>query len=306
MGKVVVIGSSNTDMVVSTDKAPLPGETVLGSGFFMAPGGKGANQAVAAARSGAKVVFVTRLGRDDFGKNSLAGYKRDGLDITYVSFDKEEPSGTALIAVDKKAQNSIVVAPGANWKLSPSDIKRAEAAIKNAACIVLQQEIPEETVECAIDLACAHKVPVILNPAPARKIKKVILKKVYLLNPNETEAQFLTGVKITGERSAKSAATKLLGLGPENVIISLGSRGVFAAGRGFEMLVPAFKVKAVDTTAAGDTFTGGFAAAFASGSDFYECVRFGSAAAALCVTKKGAQSSIPYRKEVEQFLNHRK
>ena len=306
MGKVVVIGSSNTDLVVRADKAPAPGETVLGSGFFMAPGGKGANQAVAAARAGAKVVFITKLGKDMFGKTALANFKRDRLDAAYVDFDKGEPSGTALITVDKKAQNSIVVAPGANWKLSPSDIKRAESAIKSAACVVLQQEIPEETVECAISLAFAHKVPVILNPAPARKINKAVIKKVYLLNPNETEAQFLTGVKITSEKSAKAAAKKLLRLGAANVIITLGSRGVFAAGRGFEMPVPAFKVKAIDTTAAGDTFTGGFAAAFVSGKDFYECVRFASAAAALCVTKKGAQSSVPYRKEVEQFLNHRK
>ncbi len=305
MKVVVVIGSSNTDMVVSTDKAPLPGETVLGSGFFMAPGGKGANQAVAAARSGAKVIFVTRLGRDVFGKTALANFERDGIDAAYVFIDKSEPSGTALITVDKKAQNSIVVAPGANRKLSPSDIKRAEAAIKNAACVVLQQEMPEETVEFAVSLAHAYKVPVILNPAPARKINKAVLKKVYLLNPNETEAFFLSGIKIAGKSSAKAAAAKLLRFGPENVIITLGSKGVFAAGKGFEMFVPAFKVKAVDTTAAGDTFTGGFAAALAAGKDFYDSVRFGSAAAALCVTKKGAQSSIPFLAETVRFLGSR-
>ncbi len=306
MKAVVVIGSSNTDMVLRAKKAPLGGETVIGSDFCMIPGGKGANQAVAAAKAGAGVIFISKLGRDIFGDNLLANFKKEGLDTRFVFRDKTEPTGAALITVDDRAQNSIVVAAGANFRLLPSDIKKAAEEIKHAACIVLQQEIPENSVAFAIALGNRYKVPVILNPAPARKLPVSLLKKLYMLDPNESETEFLTGIKVINISTARKAAARLLACGVKHVIITLGKKGVFACGKGFEMLVPAFKVKAVDTTAAGDAFTGGFACALAEKKDFYECVKFGSAAAALAVTKLGAQSSLPARTEIRQFLSRQK
>ncbi|MFH1074388.1 MAG: ribokinase [Candidatus Firestonebacteria bacterium] len=306
MKKVVVIGSSNTDMAVRTKNIPSGGETVLGKGFLMTQGGKGANQAVAAARAGAKVVFISKLGRDVFGDKALAGFKKEKIVTKYVSRDKNAPSGIALIVIDEHAENSIVVVSGANYRLLPSDIKKAEREIKNAACVVLQQEISEQTAAYSVDLAYKYNVPVILNPAPARKISKTILKKIFLLNPNEKEAEFLTGIKISNIKSARKAAARIKANGVKNVIITLGKRGVFAAGNGFEMRAPAFKVKAVDTTAAGDAFTGGFAFALAKKKEFCECVRFGMAAAALAVTKRGAQSSLPGKRQIARFLSRQK
>ena len=306
MKTVVVIGSSNTDMVIRTEKAPVGGETVLGCGFLVVPGGKGANQAVAAARAGARVIFISKLGSDIFGDRALANFKKAGLDTRFVSRDKKEPSGVAIITVDKNAQNSIVVALGANSKLFPGDIKKAKEEIKAAACVVLQQEMPEKTVAYSIELALKLNVPVIFNPAPARKLPGALLKNIYLLNPNETEAEILTGIKITDTASVRRAAAKLKASGVKNVIITMGKKGVFAAGKGFEMRFPAFKVKALDTTAAGDAFTGGFACALAEEKDFCECVKFGSAVAALAVTKMGAQSSLPARTEINQFLSRQK
>lgn len=293
-------------MVIRTKKAPVGGETVLGGGFLMVPGGKGANQAVAAVKAGARVIFVSKLGEDIFGDRSLANFKKEGLDTRFVSRDKKEPSGVAIITVDEKAQNSIVVALGANSKLLPPDIKKAETEIKKAACVVLQQEMPEKTVAYVLKLASGYKVPVIFNPAPARKIPVSLFKSVYMLNPNETETKILTGIKPTDTASARKAGAKLMSFGVKHVIITMGKKGVFACGKGFEMQVPAFKVKAVDTTAAGDAFTGGFAAAFAEKKDFYECVKFGSAVAALTVTKMGAQSSLPSRTEIRKFLSKKK
>lgn len=306
MKHVVVIGSSNTDLVAKTKKAPVGGETVLGDGFLMTQGGKGANQAVAAARAGAKVVFVAKLGKDVFGDKALSGFKKEKIVTKYITRDKTAPSGIGLIVTDENAENSIVVASGANYKLFPSDIKKAKKEIKDAACVVLQLETPEKTVAYSVNLAYKYNVPVILNPAPARKISKEILKKIFLLNPNEKEAELLSGVKITDLKSVRKAAAKLKAKGVKNVIITLGKRGVFAAGSGFEMMVPAFKVKAIDTTAAGDAFTGGFAFAFANKKDFYECITFGMATAALTVTKRGAQASLPNKSQIAKFLSRQK
>jgi ribokinase len=306
MRNVIVIGSANTDMVVKTKNIPSGGETVLGGDFLMAQGGKGANQAVAAARAGASVVFIARLGRDVFGEQAVAAYKRENIDVSFIKRDEKAPSGVALIVTDRSAENSIVVAGGANYRLLPADIKKAEKEIKNAACVVLQQEIPEKTVEYSVNLAYRYKVPVILNPAPARKIPGTILKKVFLLNPNETEAGILTGINVTGATSVRKAAAILKAKGVKNVIITLGKSGVYAAGDGFEITVPAFKVKAVDTTAAGDAFTGGFAFAFANRKDFSDCIRFGMATAALAVTKRGAQPSLPTKSEIARFLSRQK
>lgn len=296
--KITVIGSSNTDMVIQLDRIPRPGETVLGGEFTTAAGGKGANQAVAAARAGGDVTFVARLGRDVFGDQALAGFARDGIRTDFVFRDPRSPSGVALIFVAKDGENCIAVAGGANQRLSPADVQRAKAAILKAQAVVLQLETPLETIEAATRIAARAKVPVLLNPAPARPLPSRLLALVSILTPNETEAEQLTGVAVTNDASARLAAAKLLAKGVQTIIITLGSRGAFVATRDRQTLVPGFKVKAVDTTAAGDVFNGALAVALAEDQPLIEAVRFANAAAAISVTRLGAQPSAPRRREI--------
>lgn len=299
--RVTVVGSANTDMIIKLARIPRPGETILGGEFATAAGGKGANQAVGAARAGAQVTFVARVGGDSLGDQAIQGYRRDGICVDYVFRDKQAPSGVALIFVAQDGENSIAVASGANAKLSPKDVLRAERAIAGSSVLLTQLETPLETVRAA--LLTAHKagVPVILNPAPARPLPGSILKLVSILTPNETEAELLTGIRVKTEASVRQAAAVLLRRGVKSVVITLGSRGALIATAQGQELISGHKVKAVDTTAAGDIFNGALAVALAEGKELRDCVAFANAAAALSVTKFGAQPSAPKRSEILRF-----
>jgi ribokinase len=299
---IIVVGSSNTDMIIKLDHLPQPGETILGGEFVTAAGGKGANQAVAAARAGGKVTFIARVGRDMFGDEAIAGFRRDGINLNHLLRDAAAPSGAALIFVAKGGENSIAVAGGANGRLSPADVKKAKSAFASASAVVMQLETPLETVQAAAELAAKAGVRVVLNPAPARPLPDKLLKLVSILTPNETEAELLTGIKVSDVRTAGQAADKLLAKGVATVILTLGARGAFVAGAEIRELVPGFKVKSVDTTAAGDTFNGALAVALGEGRMLIDSVRFANAAAAISVTRMGAQPSAPTRKEIDQFL----
>lgn len=303
--KIVIIGSSNTDMIIKTSRIPKPGETILGGDFSIAPGGKGANQAVSAARAGGNVVFIARVGDDMFGRQSVEGFAADSINTENIITDKNAPSGVALIFVDSKGENSIAVASGANANLLPSDIAFSKDVIQSAEIVLMQLEIPIETVRAVVEIAAENKSKVILNPAPARPLNDEILRDITIITPNETEAELLTGIKVSNERGAEKAAGILLSKGIENVIITLGARGVYAAGSGFNGIVPAFSVNAEDTTAAGDVFNGVLATALAEKMPLIDAVKFSNAAAALSVTKLGAQTSAPYRAEIETFLEER-
>lgn len=299
---IVVVGSSNTDMIIKLERIPKPGETIIGGEFVTAAGGKGANQAVGAARAGGAVAFVARVGQDMFGERAVAGFVKDGINVDCVFKDKASPSGVALIFVAKDGENSIAVASGANARLSPADVKKARKALGAASVLVMQLETPLATVQAAAELAAALDVPVILNPAPARPLPDELLKRVSLLTPNETEAELLTGVKVDSDEAAAKAAQALLAKGVQTVIITLGARGAFVATAAGSQIVPGFKVTPVDTTAAGDIFNGALAVALAEGRPLMEAVRFANAAAALSVTKMGAQPSAPRRKDIERLL----
>ncbi len=298
--KIVVIGSCNTDMVINLDRLPLPGETLLGGQFFMNSGGKGANQAVAAARLGGKVIFIAKVGNDPFGIRSLDQYKAEGIGTKHVLVDKEHPSGVALILVDSHGENSIAVASGANAYLMPKDIDEAQSAIKDSDIVLMQLETPMETVERAALIAKQEGKKVILNPAPAQPLSASLLECLYMLIANETEAEFISGVQITDMNSVARAADIICSKGVENVVITLGSKGAFIKERGAYHQVPALKVKAVDATAAGDTFCGAVCVALAEDKGITEAVEFANRAAAVTVTRMGAQSSLPYRREVER------
>lgn len=299
---ILVVGSSNTDMIIKLDRIPRPGETILGGQFITAAGGKGANQAVGAARAGGNVTFVARVGRDMLGDQAIAGFHEDGICTDFIFRDKTAPSGVALIFVAKDGENSIAVAGGANAKLSPADVKKARAAIIRANTVVMQLESPLDTVQAAAEIAAKAGVRVILNPAPARELPDELLRLVSILTPNETEAELLTGIKINDQATASRAAASLLARGVETVILTLGARGALVAHKNGEQLVPAFKVKAVDTTAAGDVFNGALAVAISEGRPMLDAVVFANAAAAISVTRLGAQLSAPKRKQIEQLI----
>jgi ribokinase len=282
-----------------------PGETILGGEFCTAPGGKGANQAVAAARAGGDVAFVARVGDDMFGSEALKGFVADGINIDHVIKDATAPSGVASIVVDKNGENSIAVAGGANAKLSPADIEAAEKTITGADILVMQLETPIETVTAAATMAHAKGVKVILNPAPARPLTDDLLKTVSILTPNETEAELLTGIGVENEDDARKAAEALLERGVSTVLVTLGENGVIIASADGVKKVDAFDVDPVDTTAAGDVFNGALAVAIAEGSQLEKAVLFANAAAAMSVTKLGAQPSAPTRDEIDEFMkNH--
>ena len=299
---ILVVGSSNTDLIIKAARIPRPGETILGGEFVRAAGGKGANQAVAAARAGGTVTFIARVGRDVNGDQAVAGFAADGINVKHVIRDPTRPSGVALILVDQSGENSIAVASGANDKLSPADVRRAKGAFRGSRVVLLQLETPLPAVVAAAALAAAAGVRLVLNPAPARPLPAQLLKRIYLLTPNESEAELLTGVKVTNEATAANAAAKLLARGVQNVIITMGSRGAFVAGKNLRQLIPGFKVRAVDATGAGDVFNGAIVVALAEDRALLEAARFASAAAAISVTRFGAQPSAPTRQEIEAVL----
>lgn len=293
---IVVLGSTNTDMVISGAKIPVPGETVSGGSFMMNPGGKGANQAVAVARLSARrrqCVFIAKVGDDLFGRDTARRLKAEGIDARLI-VDKTAASGTALILVDRKGQNCISVALGANGTLSPEDVAPFASDIERADALLLQLETPLETVLWAARTAHAKGVHVILNPAPAAKLPRELYACLDWITPNETEAELLTGVKVADLASAQAAERVLKRRGVAHVAITLGAKGCYAAGR----IHPCVKVKAVDTVAAGDTFNGAFVVALAEGKSVDEAIAFAQAAAARAVTRPGAQSSVPFRREV--------
>jgi ribokinase len=297
--RIVVVGSSNMDLVVRVPRLPAPGETLSGTDFRTLPGGKGANQAVAAARMGASVSFVACVGDDAFGAELSAGLARDGIDISHVRRLSGVPTGIACIAVDDGGRNSIMLVPGANAALDSRHVHAAEPLLADAAALVCQLEVPLEAVAAAIEAASRQRVTVILNPAPARQLDMALLGKVDFLVPNESEASLLSGIPVTDVESARRAAAVLRERGPRHVIVTLGAQGAWIAAPDAAFHLPAPRVNAVDTTAAGDTFIGGFAAALAAGADLRAAVALGQRAAAVSVTRFGAQASIPYRHELD-------
>lgn len=299
--RILVIGSSNTDMTVRSATLPKPGETVLGGDFRMGPGGKGANQAVAARLLGGEVTFVCKLGRDMFGEGASKHYESCGLDTSKILWS-DKPSGVALITVDSKAENSIVVASGANADMTVTDIDSVADIIKSSGILLLQLEIPMNAVVHAAEIAYNAGVQVVLNPAPAAVLPAELLKCVSILIPNETEASAISGIDINNFETAAAAAERLKGMGVREVIITMGSRGSVVCD-GDCTFVPAVKVNAVDTTAAGDTFCGGVCVALSEGKDLLEAVKFATAASSIAVQRPGAQDSIPNRCEVDKLLN---
>jgi ribokinase len=297
-GTIVVVGSTNTDMVIKTDRFPQPGETLLGGEFFLNPGGKGANQAVAAARLGGKVTFLAKVGNDLFGQQSLQQFRREGINTDFIGTDPDRPSGVALITVDGKGENTIVVASGANGALSVQDVTKAAPAIILADILLLQLEIPMATVVEAARLAAEAGKKVILNPAPAASLPDELFPHLFLITPNRSEAEELTGVKIRETADAEKAAQKLRAKGVAHVVVTLGSDGALISDGSHSRHIPAPAVTAVDTTAAGDVFNGALAVALAEGLELEEAVVFASQAAAISVTRMGAQASAPYRREV--------
>ncbi|MHB8093783.1 MAG: ribokinase [Candidatus Aminicenantales bacterium] len=307
-GKIIVVGSSNTDMVVRAPRLPKPGETVLGDRFLMVPGGKGANQALAARRaldpwSGGEVVLIARIGDDAFGRSALESLRQEGVAVDSVIVDPLSPSGVALIIVDGRGENMIAVAPGANSRLSPADIEQARDRITSASVLLAQLEIPIESVHAAAEIASSAGAKVIINPAPAQPILHGdLLSHVSIMTPNETETEILTGIRILTDKDLEDAADCLLSIGLEAAFITLGSRGVYVATSGFKELIPAFSVESIDATGAGDVFNAGLAVALSEGKSLPEAALFANAAAALSVTRTGARAAVPRRVEIENLL----
>lgn len=294
--KVLVIGSSNTDMVVQTAEFPKPGETVLGGEFLMNAGGKGANQAVAAARLGANVRFVAKIGKDLFGQEAKNGFLKEGLDIEYLIETADYASGVALITVNANGENEIVVASGANMNLLPSDLP--DEIFQNVDFALIQLEIPLETITYIIDKCRSMGIKVIMNPAPAASLDKQLLASIHLITPNETETELLTGIYPGNAETMQEASNYFHHAGIAHVIITLGSAGVYLSNKKYAEIIPAQKVKTLDTTAAGDVFNGAILTALASGEDWPEACRFACKASAISVTRIGAQNSAPYQHEL--------
>lgn len=294
---IVVVGSLNMDLVLRVARVPEAGETLTGRQFSVVPGGKGANQAVACARLGAPVALVGRVGADSFGTELRQAMAADGIDIGHVSTDAQAATGVAMIMVDDAAQNRIVLAPGANATLGPLHIDAA-AAIERAALVILQLEVPLATVEHAIGLATRAGRPILLNPAPVQALPDRLWPTIDYLIPNESEAAALAGVPVTDPSSGFEAARILRARGVRHVLVTLGEQGVVIAGPDGERHLAVQPVRAIDTTAAGDTFIGGFATGLLEGLPLHEAAHLGQRAAALCVTRRGAQPAIPFRAEL--------
>jgi len=299
--RIVVVGSCNTDMVIKADRLPVPGETILGGTFFMNPGGKGANQAVAASRMGGNVTLISKTGNDVFGKQSVMLYTAENIKTDFIYSDPKHPSGVALITVDSQGENCIVVASGANAYLNPSDIDKASSEIESSDLVLMQLEIPIETVEYVAEMASNKGIKVILNPAPARALSNSLLKNLYIIIPNKSEAEILSGIKVSDIESAKQAADIISAKGVDIVVITLGSQGALIKEYNEYLFVEAFKVEALDTTAAGDTFCGSFCVGLSEGRSIPEAVKLAARAAAITVTRMGAQASIPYRSELSSL-----
>jgi ribokinase len=304
---IYVVGSSNTDMVVKAAKLPSPGETVLGGTFLMNPGGKGANQAVAASRLGGKVTFVSCVGNDVFGKKAVQQFRDEKINTNYIASNTQYPSGMALINVDESGENTIVVAPGANTQVSIPLVEAALQSLPADGIVLVQLEIPLESVEYVVEQAPLKNARVILNPAPATKLKDDLLKNLYLITPNESEAELLTGIHILDDDDANIAACVLHEKGVPNVVITLGAKGALLSesGKSTHIKAPSIE-KVTDTTAAGDCFNGAIAVALAEGKDLLTAVTFACHAASISVTRMGAQSSLPNRKEVDDLLTSMK
>ena len=296
--KILVIGSSNTDMTIKSQRLPSPGETIMGGVFHMGPGGKGANQAVAAKRLGGDVTFICKVGRDLFGENAVKGYRKEGIDTSHTLYS-DKASGTALILVDESGENCIAVAPGANGDITPADIDSVAEVIKQSDFLILQLEIPVESVLRAAQIAHEVGVYVILNPAPAAKLPKEIFKYISLITPNQTESTLMTGVNVKDEASRDEAVAAFHSMGVKDIIITLGSKGSLVCEGNSKVLVEALKVKAVDATAAGDTFCGAVCVALSEGKSLEDAARFATKASALTVQKMGAQDSIPYITDIK-------
>lgn len=299
--KIIVIGSCNTDMVINANHLPVPGETVMGGEFIMNSGGKGANQAVAVARLQGNVYFIAKTGNDLFGRRSIEQYKDEGIHVEYISSDASLPSGVALIIVDEQGENCIAVASGANGLLCPQDIEKAHAIIEEGDLLLMQLEIPMETVEYAARIAKQKGKRVVLNPAPARALSAELLSNLYMIVPNESEAEFLSGIKVVDWESARKATDIISDKGVEVVAITLGAKGAFIKEGNKYYEVTNNKVKAIDTTAAGDTFCGALCVALAEDKSVLDAVRFACKCASVTVTRAGAQSSLPYRKEIDKL-----
>lgn len=295
--KILVIGSSNTDMTVLAERLPIPGETILGGKFIMGPGGKGANQAVAAQRLGGKVAFICKVGKDIFGEKAIKQYNNEGMCTKGIMLS-DKPSGVALITVDTHAENSIVVASGANADITVADIEAAKTDIESASILLLQLEIPVDAVVRAAKIAHEAGVYVVLNPAPVCKLPDEIYNYLSLIIPNQTEVELMTGIEAKDEVGAAKAVQVLQQKGVKDVIVTMGSKGSMIYQNGETTLVPAHKVDAVDTTAAGDTYCGALCVALSEGMNLIEAAKFATAASALTVQKRGAQDSIPYRKDI--------
>ena len=303
--KIVVVGSLHMDLTVKTERIPQIGETVLGRHFSMSPGGKGANQAAAAAKLGANVALVGRVGADTLGRKLIENAKGKGIDTGYIVEDRETATGVALIIVDGKGNNVIAVASGADMKCCPQDIDRAEKIIKSSEVLSIQLEMPLHLVEYAIDKAFREGVKVILNPSPAQQLSDTLLRKVHVLTPNETEAEVLSGCKVTGVRAAKMVAENIRERGVENVIVTLGKNGAVIATEEETVHVRGIDVNTVDATGAGDAFCGALAVAISSGKELKEAVMYSNCAGALATTKIGAQEALPKASELESFMKSR-
>lgn len=293
-----MIGSSNVDMVVRTSHLPAPGETILGGEFFMNQGGKGANQAVAIKRLGGNLIFMAKLGNDVLGRQSVGYFKKEGIDTRYIALDEDSASGVALISVDDHAENSIVVASGANMLLNEQDVDKMLEEMCEGDILLMQLEIPLQTVEYAARKAFGKGVKVVLNPAPARSLPKELFRHLYMVTPNRIEAEMLTGIKIANDADVEKVAEEICAMGVKNVIITLGSKGCLIREEGVSYRIDAFKVAPVDTTAAGDTFNGALCVGLSEGMDLKQAAVMASKASSIAVTRMGAQSSIPYREEL--------
>ena len=303
--KIYVIGSSNTDMVVKSNFLPKPGETVIGDTFLMNPGGKGANQAVSACKLGADVTFITKVGNDMFGKKAVNNFKKIGIKTDYIRIDKINSSGVAIIMVDKSGENSISVAPGANNSLTIKDVNFIEEKLKADDYVLIQLEIPKTVVEYLIEICNKLKVKLILNPAPFQKISDYHLSQVNTITPNEIETEYLSGIKVKDNETAKKASEILINKGIKNIIITMGEKGAFYKSSSFEGLIPTKKVSVIDSTAAGDTFNGALVAGLSMKMDMLTSIDFANNAATYSVTKLGAQSSAPSLNDLNnKFLKY--
>ncbi|CAG9295281.1 ribokinase [Celerinatantimonas diazotrophica] len=303
MNKLVVLGSVNADHVLQVPRFPRPGETLHGRNYQVIPGGKGANQAVAAARLNADIGFIACVGDDAFGLDIRDSFARDGMNVEHVCVEKHCPTGIAIIQVSDEGENTICISAEANAHLDEPRVSTYQQSIQQADYLLMQLETPLEGVTKAAELAKQAGTPVILNPAPAQELPRELLANIDIITPNETEAEVLTGIAVTDESSAEQAAKVLHDLGIKVVMITLGARGVWVSENNQGQLIAGFRVDAVDTTAAGDTFNGAFVTGLLEGMSLETAIRFAHAAAAISVTRFGAQTSIPYRREVDEFLH---